>query len=715
MSKKVGVYVCTGCGIGECLNAEKLAAIASDPQRTPVVRTSKAFCLEDARLIANDIESGLVDSAVIAACSPRVNTDIFRFDSAFVERVNIREQVVWSHPPNQEETQALANDHLRMGIARAQRVTVPAPYQEANERTLLVMGGGTAGLAAARGAAEAGFDVILVEKSARLGGYARRLHKQFPQRPPYRELEAPDIEASIRSVQSLPNVRIFLQAEIESISGQPGRFSVVIRREGAREQMTVGAIVSATGWVPGDPQTLAAYGLGKYANVVTSTKLEEMALKRSLLRPSDGRPVKRAALVLCDGPGDNAHMPYGGNVSSLVALKQALYIREQNPAATVYLLYRDMQTPGPYEYFYKRAQEDPGILFLRCEIQSISENANHEIVVEAAHTVVGGSVRADVDLLVVPEDMVPASSVAQPSGTLNLVYLQGKELPTTPFGFADSHFICFPYETRRTGIYSAGSARQAMDLAASATDGAAAALKAIQSIEKSSAGAAVHPRSGDLTYPKFFMQKCTSCGRCSQECPFGALEVDEKSRPALDPNRCRRCGICMGACPVQIISFEDYSVDILAAMIKSVEIPDDGEKSPRILLLACENDAYPALDMAGILRLQYAASVRVIPVRCLGSVNSILIADAVSRGFDGVALMGCKAGEDYQCHFIRGSELLATRMQNVQETLDRLALESERVRVMEVAISDAHKIPALIEDFAQTIKRIGPNPMKGFE
>jgi quinone-modifying oxidoreductase subunit QmoB len=714
MSKKLGVYVCTGCGIGECLNAEKLTAIAAVPQRAAVVRTSKAFCLEDARIIANDIDSKLVDSVVIAACSPRVNTDVFRFDSAFVERVNLREQVVWSHPPNQDETQALAADHLRMGLARAQRATAPAPYQEANERTLLVIGGGTAGLAAAKGAAEAGFDVLLVEKSAQLGGFARRLYKQFPQRPPYRDLQAPEIESSVQFLQSLPNVRILLSAEIESISGQPGRFSVVIRRQGAREQMMVGAIVSATGWVPAIPQTLASYGLGKFANVVTSTRLEEMALSRSLLRPSDGRPVKRAALILSDGPGDTAHMPYGGNVSSLVALKQALYVREQNPDAIVYVLYRNMQTPGPHEYFYKRAQEDPGILFLRCEIQSVIEQANHDLSLEAAHTAVGGSVRADVDLLVVSEDMVPAASVAQPSGTLNLVYLQGKDLPATQFGFADSNFICFPYETRRTGIYSAGAARQAMDLASSARDGAAAALKAIQSIEKSSAGAAVHPRSGDLTYPKFFMQKCTSCGRCTQECPFGALEVDEKSRPVLDPNRCRRCGICMGACPVQIISFDDYSVDILAAMIKSVEIPDDGEK-PRILLLACENDAYPALDMAGILRLQYAASVRVIPVRCMGSVNSILIADAVSRGFDGVALMGCKSGEDYQCHFIRGSELLATRMQNVRETLDRLALEAERVRVMEVAISDAHKIPALIEDFAQTIQRVGPNPMKGFE
>src|SRR5262249_38676892 len=139
----------------------------------------------------------------------------------------------------------------------------------------------------------------------------------------------------------------------------------------------------------------------------------------------------------------------------------------------------------------------------------------------------------------------------------------------------------------------------------------------------------------------------------------------------------------------------------------------DDEK-PRILVLACENDAYPALDMAGINGSQYPASVRVIPVRCLGSVNSILIADAVSRGFDGVALLGCRPGEDYQCHFIRGSELLETRMGNVKETLERLALEPERVRVMEGAISGSDRPPRRRGGVVDEIKAIGPNPMKGF-
>lgn len=713
MSKKVGVYVCRGCGISGCLDQQKLVDIATVEYGVPVVRTSPAFCLEDARLIRDDIEREGVDGVVIAACSPRVNTEVFDFPSALVERVNIREQVAWSHPSNDPETQSLANDYLRMGIVRAQKATTPAPYTEANERTVLVVGGGAAGLAAARDAAETGFDVVLIERSATLGGFAARLHRQFPKHPPYREPEPVEIDATIRAVQSLSNVRIFAGSEVTEISGQPGRFTVTVRRDGGAEQVTVGAVVLATGWVPPDPAKFGSYGLGKYPNVVTSVTLEQMVAKGEITRPSDGRPVKSAAFVLCDAPEDDFHLPYGGNVSSLVALKQALYIRDRRPDSIVYLLYGDMQTPGQYEYFYRRVQEDEGVLFATGEIRCVSEDGAHNIVLDLENTVLGGSIRTVVDLLVLSSGMVPATLDSAVTGSLNLQYLQGKDLPTNKFGFTDSNFICFPYETRRTGIYAAGAVRQPMDLAGSAQDGTAAALKAIQCIEQSSGGAAVHPRVGDLSYPSFFMQNCTSCGRCTQECPFGALELDENKHPVLDPNRCRRCGICMGACPVQIISFDDYSVDMLSAMIKAVEIPEDEEK-PRILALACENDAYPALDMAGIGRLRYSATVRVIPVRCLGSVNSVLIADAVSRGFDGVALMGCKAGEDYQCHFIQGSELLGTRMDNVRETLNRLALEAERVRVMEVAISDADKIPGLFEELVQTIKRVGPNPMKGF-
>ncbi|RUM34885.1 MAG: heterodisulfide reductase subunit A, partial [Archaeoglobus sp.] len=82
---------------------------------------------------------------------------------------------------------------------------------------------------------------------------------------------------------------------------------------------------------------------------------------------------------------------------------------------------------------------------------------------------------------------------------------------------------------------------------------------------------------------------------------------------------------------------------------------------------------------------------------------------------DGILMVGCKFGEDYQCHFIRGSELANRRMENVQETLQRLMLEPERVKLVELAISDYDKIPEIINGFVEEIKSLGPNPYKGGE
>ncbi len=169
----------------------------------------------------------------------------------------------------------------------------------------------------------------------------------------------------------------------------------------------------------------------------------------------------------------------------------------------------------------------------------------------------------------------------------------------------------------------------------------------------------------------------------------------------------------MGACPERIIGFADYNIDSIGSMVKSIDVPEEDEK-PRVLVLACENDAYPALDTVGLHRLSYSPFVRIIPVRCLGSVNVVWIKDALSKGIDGVLMIGCKFGDDYQCHFIKGSELANVRMDKIGEALLSLALEKERVQQVEIAIDEYDKIPGIIGDFMATIEEVGPNPFKGF-
>jgi quinone-modifying oxidoreductase subunit QmoB len=407
-----------------------------------------------------------------------------------------------------------------------------------------------------------------------------------------------------------------------------------------------------------------------------------------------------------------------------------MYFKDTNPAVDTTIIYTDLRTPGNGEDFYRSAQEK-GVIFTKGKVAEVLPTGNTSTV-KFNDLILGDTDAAmvDVDLVVLATGQVANSGInidalaataeeegaveVKPISILNLTYRQGKDVPQLKQGFTDSHFICFPYETRRTGIYTAGPVRRPMDIAQAREDATGAALKAIQALENAELGRAAHPRSGDLSFPKVRLEGCTQCKRCTVECPFGAIDEDEKRFPVFNESRCRRCGTCMGACPVRVISFENYSVNTVGAQIKAVDIPDEFSEKPRILILACENDAYPALDMAGMNRIEYSAYVRTIPVRCLGSVNTIWITDALNAGYDGVMLMGCKSGDEYQCHFVKGSELGRTRLSKIDDTLKTLNLESERVRDLEVAITDIERLPEMINKYAAELVAVGPSPFKGF-
>lgn len=718
--RRLGVYVCRGCTIGDNLDVERLldAVRAEATDDVEELASGEAFCLEDAERIAEAVRAGRIDGVVVAACSPRVNRAVLRWQDAAgrdipVQRVNLREQVAWSQPAQAPGTQELAEDLLRMGIAAARQVRPPTPHRDHGEATVLVVGGGPAGLAAAVSAADLGHPVVLVEAEEKLGGFARHLHRQYPTRWPYRDLEPIGLEEWVAEVEHHPLVTVATRTHVRSLAGEPGAFTAELASDEATSQLTVGAVVLATGFRLAGTEQLGRFGLGSIPNVIDSGTAEHLAQAGGIVRPTDGQTPSRVAILACDGSDEGTELAYSGNVTSQVALKQAQYLRAANPDGTVYLVYEDMQTPGAAERFYRTVQEDPGVFLVRGQVEDMDETERGGVRVTVKDSALARRLQLDADLVILSAGMLPRSGPPEPP-PLGLQYLQGPNLPLHHQGFMDSNFLCFPYETRRTGIYTAGVAHRAQDLAASRRDGAAAALKAVQVIAQSRQGAAVHPRVGDLGYPEFFLSQCTACGRCTQECPFGALELDAARHPVINPNRCRRCGICMGACPVQIISFPDYSVPMLSDMMKSISLPEDDPEALRILVLACENDAYPALDMAGFQHLELPVSLRVIPVRCLGSVNSVVVTDAIARGVDGVALLGCREGDAYQCHFIQGSQLLGQRISNIRETLGRLALEPERVINLETTIADGPRLPGVLGRFVETVNALGPNPMKGF-
>jgi quinone-modifying oxidoreductase subunit QmoB len=756
--KKLAGYICTGCGIGERLDANQLQNVATREGKIPTVKQHEMLCsAEGVKMIRDDIANDGVTHVMIAACSRRAKVEAFNFTDVAMSRANLREGVIWLRPntdENQETTQEMADDYVRMAAAEVKFMTVPhgSGEQELN-KNLLVVGGGVTAMTSAIEAAKAGYPVHLVCDEPELGGPWKDLYKRVPFRAAAADVpngrnvdlpmpEDPGVADMIAQIQANPRITVHLNAKITKTSGAPGRFSADISTEsGGTATENFGAIVQATDFKPYDANKLPEFSYGKTPDVVTNFELERMAKEANggpLKRPSDGKEVKSVAFIQCAGQRSTkeGHLPYCSGFCCTESIKQAIYFKEQNPDCDATVLFDDLRTPGAAGEDFYRAGQQAQVTFSKGKASEVVA-AGGGLKVKFKDLILNEDTEMDCDLVVLATGQVPNSGpdpyaqlmveeaedeetraaaqkaleVAPPS-ILNLDYRQGTDLPQLKHGFVDSHFICFPYETRRTGIYAAGPVRRPMDMKQAVDDAVGATLKAIQSLENAAKGSGAHPRVGDLSYPSFRKEGCTQCKRCTVECPFGAINEDEKKYPQFNEARCRRCGTCMGACPVRVISFENYSVDTVGQQVKAVDVPDEFSEKPRILALACENDAYPALDMAAQAGEELTPFARVIPVRCLGSVSLSWVTDALNSGYDGIVLMGCRRDDDYQCHFVRGSKMAAERLSKVGDTLTQLNLEVERVSVYEVAITDIKRAPQLINDMAATVEKIGMSPFK---
>ena len=397
-----------------------------------------------------------------------------------------------------------------------------------------------------------------------------------------------------------------LNAKITKTSGAPGRFAADITTEsGSTVTENFGAIIQASDFLPYDANQLPEFAYGKSKDVVTNFELERLAKAANggpIKRPSDGKEVKSVAFVQCAGQRSSkpGHLPYCSGFCCTESIKQAMYFKAQNPGCDATVLFDDLRTPGAAGEDFYRSGQQAEVTFSKGKVSEVVPGGT--LQVKFKDLILDEDTQMDCDLVVLATGQVPnigpdpyaqlAVDMAEsdeekaaareklavaPPSILNLDYRQGTDLPQLKHGFLDSHFICFPYETRRTGIYAAGPVRRPMDMKQAMEDAVGAAMKAIQAAENAGRGSAAHPRVGDLSYPSFRKEGCTQCKRCTVECPFGAINEDEQRYPQFNESRCRRCGTCMGACPVRVISFENYSID-------SRQPADQGGGRPRRVL-----------------------------------------------------------------------------------------------------------------------------------
>jgi coenzyme F420-reducing hydrogenase delta subunit len=128
-----------------------------------------------------------------------------------------------------------------------------------------------------------------------------------------------------------------------------------------------------------------------------------------------------------------------------------------------------------------------------------------------------------------------------------------------------------------------------------------------------------------------------------------------------------------------------------------------------VLAFCCNFCAYAAADLAGARRMQYPANVRIVHVPCTGKIEVEHLLAALERGIDGVLVAGCLEGG---CHFVEGNLRAKRRLEAARQALDEIGLGRERLRMVNLSASEAPTFVARIEEMVETVRSLGPNPLR---
>ena len=237
--------------------------------------------------------------------------------------------------------------------------------------------------------------------------------------------------------------------------------------------LNAGAIIWATGWRPYDAAKIEVYSYSRSADIINNVEMERLAnfdgpTAGKIVRPSDGQPAKKVAMIQCAGSRDNNHLAYCSMICCLGSLKHAAYVREQYEDAQIDIYYIDIRAHDKMSSFYERVRNDPNINFIKSKPGSIVVGEDGKPVVCGEYTIDREIYRNSYDLVVLATGMEPDRDNGSKAP---------QDLEKDEYGFVVAALV------DDGGQFCAGVASGPVDVALSTQSATAAALKAIQAIK----------------------------------------------------------------------------------------------------------------------------------------------------------------------------------------------------------------------------------------
>ena len=539
---RIGVWVCNcGINIGGIADVPAVRDYAATLPYVVHVEDKLFTCSQDSQdHMKQVIKEYDLNRIIVAACSPRTHEPLFQetirdagLNKYLFEMANIRDQNTWVHMKEPEKATEKAKDLVRMAVAKAALIEPLHQVSLDIKKSLLVIGGGVAGMEAALGAAKQGIEVHLVEKTGELGGIARHLNATWQGEKIKDYLGTLAAETKAHEA-----IKLYLDAEVDSFTGSMGNFITTVKGKGSNTTIEHGAVILATG---GNEYKPHEYLYGEHPNVLTHLDMD------AALRDNDGRVKKAKAVVFvqCVGSRNNEN-PYCSKVCCTHSLKSAIALKNIDSRKRVYVVYRDIRSYGFREDLYQEARS-LGVLFIRYDLEkmpSVRVNSNKELEFSVIDHVLQMPVTINPDLIVLASGIVPGD---------NKKLFEKFKVPTNSEGFlVEAHAKLRPVDFASDGLFVAGLAHYPKPLEESIAQARAAVARAMTILSRESlmVGGVV----AEVT-----PEKCAVCLTCVRTCPYNIPYIHEDGYARIEASECHGCGACVAECPGKAIRLNHFT------------------------------------------------------------------------------------------------------------------------------------------------------------
>ena len=553
---RTGVFVCRcGTNIAGTVDVPSVVEFARSLPGVVYAEENMFSCSQDTQeKMAQVIQEERLNRLVVAACTPKTHEPLFQetatnagINKYLFEMANIRNQCSWVHGSDPERATEKAKDLVRMAVAK---VGLLEPLSEPAldiDQSALVIGGGIAGMAAARTFSEQGYHAYLIEREGHLGGQARFLHETWRG-----ENIQENLTKLIEAVQSDENIEVCLQTEIKKVDGFLGNFETTVQANGKERVLKHGVTIIASGASEYKPEE---YLYGRDERVLTGLDLD----KRFNEKDASLKEKNAAVFIQCVGSRIKER-PYCSKVCCTHSVESALKLKALNPDMDIFILHRDIRTYGLREDLYREAREK-GIQFIRYDFEKplTVDRDGEDLQVRFMDTTLRRQMEIRPDMLVLASAIVPDKD--NPLAQMYKVTLNDDGF------FVEAHVKLRPVDCATDGVFICGLAHAPKPIEESISQAQAAATRAVTLLAKKKIQV-----SGTVAQvnPAF----CSSCGVCVSLCPYGApafiKEGPFAGRADVNPVLCKGCGLCVASCRSGAINLKGFGTDQIMAMIEEI-------------------------------------------------------------------------------------------------------------------------------------------------